>query len=681
MTWIDAVAHPVVAYLSNTLGPGLMLAVLVWAMLRFGFKLSAASRYVIFYGTLLMIASLPLISHIHFSFDFSAAETDAVMESALNENENVNPLAERKPSSKQVEIAPTVPTGTEIETVAASSDSAATSTWNISELFSISLFGLWALGVIGWMVVLSKNVVSLRKLKRSATPLLGYQDCLNQCLEQTKVKRRIKLMASDQISVPMSIGFFQPMILLPTHMIEQLNETELNHVLLHEIAHLKRRDDWTKLLQKLIRSAFFFHPAVWWLDRQLDFEREVACDDWVIQQQQPHKEYALNLIKIAEHSASHQNRLLTSAFFTKKTLKRRVNMILKKKDQSSHRFGKLQITTIGAILLFAIVALSQLVPLVGISSEATSFQHLFLAKIKPEEDPNVSSLAIQQISLENFSNEVLLDNDPANEQNINTFTVHPSNIAFNAQDGKLYWVSGLMLERTTLDGQQLEAFEYTASVDERLTVPGIIDFEIHSENQSLYAIIDGHGIVSGGLEGGPLTDIITQQDVAIVTGDPFARFFDVELDEINDKLYMLTTKFIGNSIFRGVLRANLDGSDLELVTSIKDLMQNIAVDPVHQKVYWETIPINQPALNRTIQRASLDGSNIETVVTIPRNEPVFNLLIDGLTETLYWSSLNTERPIDFRTTTSSIQSFNLRNGEANTVISGNFFILDISLGS
>ena len=249
MTWIDAVAHPVVAYLSNTLGPGLMLAVLVWAMLRFGFKLSAASRYVIFYGTLLMIASLPLISHIHFSFDFSAAETDAVMESALNENENVNPLAERKPSSKQVEIAPTVPTGTEIETVAASSDSAATSTWNISELFSISLFGLWALGVIGWMVVLSKNVVSLRKLKRSATPLLGYQDCLNQCLEQTKVKRRIKLMASDQISVPMSIGFFQPMILLPTHMIEQLNETELNHVLLHEIAHLKRRDDWTKLLQ------------------------------------------------------------------------------------------------------------------------------------------------------------------------------------------------------------------------------------------------------------------------------------------------------------------------------------------------------------------------------------------------------------------------------------------------
>jgi hypothetical protein len=73
-------------------------------------------------------------------------------------------------------------------------------------------------------------------------------------------------------------------------------------VVLHELAHLDRWDDWTNLAQKLIRAALFFHPAVWWIDSRLSIEREMACDDVVLAHATSPRGYAGCLVTLAEKS-------------------------------------------------------------------------------------------------------------------------------------------------------------------------------------------------------------------------------------------------------------------------------------------------------------------------------------------------------------------------------------------
>jgi hypothetical protein len=82
--------------------------------------------------------------------------------------------------------------------------------------------------------------------------------------------------------------------------LRQLSAEEIKVILLHELAHLRRRDDWTNLAQKIVKAVFFFHPAVWWIESRLTLEREMACDDSVLAQTASPRAYASSLISFAE---------------------------------------------------------------------------------------------------------------------------------------------------------------------------------------------------------------------------------------------------------------------------------------------------------------------------------------------------------------------------------------------
>src|SRR5687768_1568715 len=102
--------------------------------------------------------------------------------------------------------------------------------------------------------------------------------------QRNPLPRRVRLRSSGQIATPRVLvaGFNNPVILIPQSLVAQLSLSELNQVYLHELAHLRRWDDWTNLAQQLLTAVLFFHPAVLWICRQLDLEREIAFDDWVI---------------------------------------------------------------------------------------------------------------------------------------------------------------------------------------------------------------------------------------------------------------------------------------------------------------------------------------------------------------------------------------------------------------
>jgi hypothetical protein len=112
----------------------------------------------------------------------------------------------------------------------------------------------------------------------------------------------VEVCASGDVRVPTAIGFFHPVILIPEWAVSELSSDELRAIVLHEFAHLRRWDDWTNLLQKIVRSVFFFHPAVLWIERRLSLEREMACDDAVLAETENPHLYARCLVSLAERS-------------------------------------------------------------------------------------------------------------------------------------------------------------------------------------------------------------------------------------------------------------------------------------------------------------------------------------------------------------------------------------------
>ena len=100
------------------------------------------------------------------------------------------------------------------------------------------------------------------------------------------IRRPLRLFTSPLVSVPMTIGWLRPLVILPHGLRGNLTPTEYagfyESILAHELGHIKRWDYLTNLLQRLLEAFLFFHPAVWLLGRQLEVERELACDDWAV---------------------------------------------------------------------------------------------------------------------------------------------------------------------------------------------------------------------------------------------------------------------------------------------------------------------------------------------------------------------------------------------------------------
>lgn len=110
----------------------------------------------------------------------------------------------------------------------------------------------------------------------------------------------IALCQSALAFAPMLTGLIRPIILLPAQLMTGLSGDEVRAVLAHELAHLARRDAWWNMLQVVIETLFFFHPAVWWMGSRAHMEREHAADDLALGVSDDRRAYAEALVKLAE---------------------------------------------------------------------------------------------------------------------------------------------------------------------------------------------------------------------------------------------------------------------------------------------------------------------------------------------------------------------------------------------
>ncbi len=141
----------------------------------------------------------------------------------------------------------------------------------------------------------------VRRLRQTCVPVQSaILDDVLLTYQPLVLGREITVCSSAQVQVPTAVGFFRPIVVLPAWALHELSREEFHAMLLHELAHLRRWDDWTNLVQKIVGAVFIFHPAVWWIERQLALEREMACDDTVVAVTGNPRAYAECLVSLAE---------------------------------------------------------------------------------------------------------------------------------------------------------------------------------------------------------------------------------------------------------------------------------------------------------------------------------------------------------------------------------------------
>ncbi|MCF0059568.1 M56 family metallopeptidase [Dyadobacter sp. CY356] len=174
-----------------------------------------------------------------------------------------------------------------------------------------------------------------------------------------KVYQSIELKESSKILTPMVIGTLQPVVLIPIGLLLGFPTAQIEAILAHELAHIRRHDYLVNMLQSFVEVVFFFHPALWWLSERVRIEREHCCDDLAIEACGDRLSLAHALVGIAEFKTNHS---LAMAFASKKPLLlQRVKRVLGVAPKSVRIFGGLPVTMlfIAALIGVSVYAVGQ----------------------------------------------------------------------------------------------------------------------------------------------------------------------------------------------------------------------------------------------------------------------------------------------------------------------------------
>ncbi|MBA3913417.1 MAG: M56 family metallopeptidase [Acidobacteriales bacterium] len=249
---LQALAPEAVGMLLNSLPAGALISLGAWLLLRLVGRQNSGTRFAIWFSSLLMIAAVPLLA--------------------------------------------TAPAHTSL-------GSYSSHLLSLPSSWAALVLAVWAMVAGTLLLRVGFGLWHVRALHRSCIPVVAEKipaEVLQTLNSQNR--RRAVLCTSELARVPAALGFFKPLVVIPSWALRDFSSTELNAVVLHELAHLDRWDDWSNLAQKVLRAVFFFHPAMWWIDTRLSLEREMACDDLVLARTANPRQYAECLVSLVEKS-------------------------------------------------------------------------------------------------------------------------------------------------------------------------------------------------------------------------------------------------------------------------------------------------------------------------------------------------------------------------------------------
>jgi beta-lactamase regulating signal transducer with metallopeptidase domain len=282
--------------LVHFLWQGIAVAAVGWCVMKMLGKASSNTRYIAACIGLVLMAAAPVVT-------YSMLGGAAVVVAEPVAQRPVSIITDPVPAAtRTIIIAPLEPTAlperSMLETLIGQLE-VALPYCVIGWIVGVAVLSVWYLG--GWC--------QLQKLRRIGTKAVS--DCVeaNASLlsQRLGLRRAVGIVESALVQVPTVIGWLKPVILLPATALTGLDETQLRAMIAHELAHIKRCDYLINIAQTVVEILGFYHPAIWWMSRQIRVERENCCDDMAIELVQNRKEYAKALFSMEEIRTQQRN--------------------------------------------------------------------------------------------------------------------------------------------------------------------------------------------------------------------------------------------------------------------------------------------------------------------------------------------------------------------------------------
>ncbi|MNV13696.1 Regulatory protein BlaR1 [compost metagenome] len=177
----------------------------------------------------------------------------------------------------------------------------------------VSEFSSWIVFI--WFVVFIFKCIRMTGDLRQVYRVRNYQTVsppemwrkrVSELQVSLRIKRRVQLLESRLVTIPSVTGFFKPVILVPVGLLNNIPQDQVEAILLHELAHIRRSDYAVNLMQTFIEILFFFNPGILWISSLLKDERENCCDDLAISVTNNKKEFVNALISFQEYNLNTQ---------------------------------------------------------------------------------------------------------------------------------------------------------------------------------------------------------------------------------------------------------------------------------------------------------------------------------------------------------------------------------------
>jgi len=249
----------------------------------------------------------------------------------------------------------------------------------------------YVFGFLVQVILLFNSLIKLRTLKYKGLDSIpeNWKGIYSTAKTKLKVTKSVGLYLSNKISVPITLGHIKPFILFPLAYANKMEPAQIEAILLHELAHVKRHDYLFNLLKVGIETILFFNPFVWALSKVMEKEREHACDDMVVAHISTPISYAQALVELEELRMSLHPVLTMAATGNRKHLFKRIKRITKMETNYKNVRPQLMAVILSGI---ALLLLAIIIPI-----NKTTAQE---KEIKTSEINNNSEVIIEQVGEE-----------------------------------------------------------------------------------------------------------------------------------------------------------------------------------------------------------------------------------------------------------------------------------------
>jgi beta-lactamase regulating signal transducer with metallopeptidase domain len=217
------------------------------------------------------------------------------------------------------------------------------------------LLVLWQCGVALSLLRLAVSAVRIERIRRNALPtIIGPKAVL----------------VSAEITTPVAAGIFSPVVILPHDLIDRLSHVDIDRIVAHERAHIRRNDILANYVQRCIEAVLWFNPAVYAVGHQLVKEREAACDDAAVQSTGASHDYAACLASLAQSIARPQTPLVSpSVFGSRRALVSRIERLLNESVTRKYRLNGAALAVAVAVFVAMSAAFQAFSPALAASAD------------------------------------------------------------------------------------------------------------------------------------------------------------------------------------------------------------------------------------------------------------------------------------------------------------------------